>query len=219
MPLQVCPATEADAGRLAEIERDAYAGNPFTPFLFPGPMPQPSAGAGVGRAAELAEQMRTDATARWAKVVDGDTQKQQQRQQQQPEQIIAFAKWHVYDEAASKPAGRTFGAGCNIEACEALFGGLAEMRGRTMEGKPCVYLHLLQTDPAHQRRGAAGLLIQHVLEDARGRQLAVRLESSAEAHALYLRHGFEDVERQGLDFAPWGLDQVHEVWAMVCRDP
>ncbi|KXJ95733.1 acetyltransferase [Microdochium bolleyi] len=202
MPLQVCPATEADAARLVEIERDAYAGNPFTPFLFPGPMP-PSAGA--GRAAELAEQLRADATARWAKVVDTDV----------PGLTVAIAKWHVYDQGADKPAPRTFGPGCNIEACEALFGGLAGVRERTMEGKPCVYLHLLQTDPKHQRRGAAGLLIARVLEDARALGLPVRLESSAEAHTLYLRNGFDDVEKHSLDFAPWGLDKVHEVWAMV----
>ena len=80
-------------------------------------------------------------------------------------------------------------------------------------------MHLLQTDPDHQRRGAAGLLIQHMLQDARELGLPVWLESSAEAHSVYRKHGFVDVETHTVDFAPWGLDRVHEVWAMVWREP
>ncbi|KAH7035222.1 acetyltransferase [Microdochium trichocladiopsis] len=215
MPLQVHAATAADADRLAKIEHDAYANNPFTPYLFPGPMP---AAAGPGRAAELAEQLRTDATTRWTKVVDTDISPAGGNEGGQ-EQVIAMAKWHVYPEAAAAPTPRTWGPGCNVEACEALFGGLAKMRGRIMAGKPCVYLHLLQTDPKHERRGAGGMLIQDMLKSARELGLPVFLESSAVAHALYLKHGFEDIEKQSLDFAPWGLDQTHETWAMVCENP
>lgn len=147
MPLQVQPATAADAPRMVEIERDAYASNVFTQYLFPGPMP---AGAAAGRAAELAEQMRSDPTTRWTKVVDtdllggGDGDGEDQdgvAETTRQKAIVAMAKYHVYKEAADSPAGRTFGPGCNVEACEALFGGLARMRERTMAGKACVCKH------------------------------------------------------------------------------
>lgn len=58
-----------------------------------------------------------------------------------------------------------------------------------------------------------------MLQDARELCLPVWLESSAAAHSVYRKHGFVDVEAHTVDFAPWGLDQVHETWAMVCQEP
>lgn len=124
MPLILQPATEADAPRAAAIEREAYAPNPFNPVLFPGPFPAPPPGENP-RAAEMAKPLREDPSTRWLKVVDTDIAPTDDNAQ-----MIGFAQWHIND-GSQLPAGpRTFGPGCNAEACEALFGGLANMRAK-----------------------------------------------------------------------------------------
>jgi hypothetical protein len=126
MSLQVQPATEADARRAVELEAIAYGPNPFTPILFPGPMP---ASAKDGRAELLAKQLKEDPTTRWHKVVDMALNGEGQ--------MISFVKWHVYTEKPElKP--REFGQGCNVEACELLFGGLQKQRTRILGDRPYV---------------------------------------------------------------------------------
>lgn len=131
MPLELKPATEADAKRAAIIERDAYAPNPFSRILFPGPFPPEALD---GRAGFLATELKEDSTTRWLKVVDTDLP--------EDEQMIAFAKWHIYTEKPKPTAPRTFGPGCNVEACEMLFPGIAAQRMRILGDKPyvCKYL-------------------------------------------------------------------------------
>lgn len=128
MPLELRPATAADAVRAVEIEHVAYGSSPFSPILFPGPHP---ADAAQLRAAELSEQLRTDLTTRWAKVIDTDLP------DGSPQQMVAFAKWHIYTEKPT-PTPRTFGAGCNVEACEMLFGGIAASQERILGQRPYV---------------------------------------------------------------------------------
>lgn len=125
MVLEVQPATEADASRAVEIENIAYGPSPFSAILFPGPMP---ADAKSGRAEFLTKQLNEDSTTRWIKVVDTDLE---------GEQMVAFSKWHVYTEKP-KLTLREFGQGCNIEACEMLFGGLQKQRARILGDRPYV---------------------------------------------------------------------------------
>jgi hypothetical protein len=118
------PAEEADAHRIAEIERDAYSVSPFSPMFFPGPFP---ADALDTRAAGMVQALRTDPTTRWWKVVDPELGGADAG-------LVAFAQWHVYTGEARQPEPqpRTFGPGTNVPACEALFGGISEMRYRLM---------------------------------------------------------------------------------------
>lgn len=133
MPLQVLPAVEADALRIAELERDAYLPSPVSPILFPGPHP---ADALDVRAAQMAESLRTDPSIRWFKVVDTDLPEGQQ--------LIAFAQWNVYHPDPAPPAPlRTFGAGSNPAACEEYFTMVGGSRKRMMEGKTYVCKSLL----------------------------------------------------------------------------
>lgn len=123
MPLELQPAGEADAVRAMKIQDAAYADSPFNSVLFPGPFPE----NGLEMLAEgLVRQRRESATTRWSKVVDTDL----------PEgdgQMIAFSKWHILPDGPVM-APRVFGEGCNVEACQKLFGGLQEQRGRLMKG-------------------------------------------------------------------------------------
>lgn len=126
MPLEVQPATEADAQRAVEIEAIAYGPSPFNAVLFPGPMPD---NAKQGRAKFLTKQLNDDPTTRWNKVVDTDLDGE--------EKMVAFSKWHVYAEKP-KVTPREFGQGCNIEACEMLFGGLQTQRTRILGDRPYI---------------------------------------------------------------------------------
>lgn len=132
MPLELQPATEADAVRAAEIESVAYGPSPFNKVLFPGPFPDNPL---ADRAAALAKSFGEDSTQRWLKVVDPDLE---------GGRTIAFAKWHVF---AEKPVltPRQFGPGCNIEACEKLFGGIQDQRIRLLGDRPyiCAYMFAL----------------------------------------------------------------------------
>ncbi|KAI1376341.1 acyl-CoA N-acyltransferase [Hypoxylon crocopeplum] len=206
MPLELQPAIEADARRSAEIESAAYAPNPFNRILFPGPFPPEVLD---GRASQLAAELKRDDTTHWFKVVDTDLP--------EAEQMIAFAKWHIYTEMP-RPTTRTFGPGCNVEACEMLFGGIAKQRVRILGDRQYVYLSLLHTDPKHQGRGAGGILVKWGVEEARKLGFITYLESSESGHALYKKCGFRDVECLTLDMSKWGATEKHNTWSMIC-DP
>ncbi|KAI2619375.1 acyl-CoA N-acyltransferase [Hypomontagnella submonticulosa] len=204
MPLELKPATEADAKRAAIIERDAYAPNPFSRILFPGPFPPEALD---GRAGFLATELKEDSTTRWLKVVDTDLP--------EDEQMIAFAKWHIYTEKPKPTAPRTFGPGCNVEACEMLFPGIAAQRMRILGDKPYVYLSLLHTDPKHQGRGAGGMLVTWGVDEARKLGLIAYLESTEAGHSVYAKCGFRDVECMSLDMSKWGATEMHNTWSMI----
>jgi hypothetical protein len=130
MPLVLQEAIEADAPRIVEIERLAYASNPMSPVLFPGPFPPDAA---KDRAEGMVKQLREDPTVRWRKVVDTETG-----------EIAAFAKWNIIETPKPLPRGRQFGPGCNVEACEEFFGGIHQKRTELMGEKA----HCCRMNPA-----------------------------------------------------------------------
>jgi hypothetical protein len=124
--LEIQPATDTDALRAAEIESLAYAPSIFNSFLFPGPFPP---NIREIRAEAMVKEAQRDRTARWMKVVDPELEGDAR--------AIAFAKWHVYEQVPDlKPA--RFGPGCNVEACETLFGWLQDERKRITGDRPYV---------------------------------------------------------------------------------
>ncbi|KAK7752439.1 hypothetical protein SLS62_005592 [Diatrype stigma] len=199
MPLELRPATEADAAREAEIEALAYAPNPFNHILFPGPFPP---GAMAARAAELAAELREDGDAgRWLKVVDTDL----------GEGAVAWARWHIYADSGRPrptPRRRTFGPGSNVEACELLFDGIDEQKERLIGERPCVY-------PKHQGRGAGGMLVNWGIEEAKRRGLPAYLVSSEAGHPLYQKWGFRDLGLLRVDFSKWGATEKQNNWVMI----
>lgn len=126
MPLELRQADGEDAPRAAQLEAAAYAPNPFNRILFPGPFPPEALD---GRAQQMLHGLKTDARIKWLKIIDTDLP-------EGPEQMIAFAEWHIYHEKPQPTQPRTFGPGCNKETCEMLFGGIAKQRQRIMGDKP-----------------------------------------------------------------------------------
>ncbi|KAF4778702.1 acetyltransferase [Colletotrichum scovillei] len=208
MPIEIQPVLESDLRRCAEIEKLAFSGSPLDPVLFPGPMPEDMMGI---RAEELAKQFREDTTVRFHKAVDTDLSGD--------EAIIAWSKWNAYSEGLPVPKPRVWGPGCNEEACNKLFHGLDEMRQRLMGGKKVVYLHILVTDPKHQRRGAGWQLMTPIVQEAVRLGVPAYLESSRAGHHLYQKVGFKDIDEYLIDFSQYGLEQPHINWAMLWELP
>jgi len=77
MPLELRELTAADLPRGLEIEKLAYAPNPFTPYLFPGPFPEDAKNVRLDYFIKTIEE---DETARHVKVIDTEIEGDEQQQ-------------------------------------------------------------------------------------------------------------------------------------------
>jgi hypothetical protein len=145
MAIVVRKVSDDDLPRAIEVETAAYADNPLSPLLFPGPFPPD---ASVNRVPDLIEMRNSDPTINFLQAYDEETG-----------QLVAFAKWSVYktneEAATSDRPMRSFGAGTNREGCEAFFGMLKSKKKELMGHKPhlCKYTRLsffLGAVPFHQ---------------------------------------------------------------------
>ncbi|KAK2009861.1 acetyltransferase [Colletotrichum eremochloae] len=208
MAIEIQTVVEADLRRCAEIEHLAFAESPLNQVLVPGPLPENMVEV---RADEIAKQLREDPTVRMFKAVDtalsGD------------ESIIGWCKFNVHADGMPEPKPREWPSGFNLEACRMMFGGLDKMRKRLMAGKPSVYIHILVTDPKHQRRGAGLQLMTPGIQEAARLGVPAYLESSVAGHHLYTKIGFKDVEEHRVDFSNLGVELIHLNWAMIWEPP
>lgn len=129
MPLEIQPGLDEDASRFAEIEHVAYKDNPMEPVLFPGPFPEDVL---IKRAEGLLKSKNEDPQIRWVKAIDTDTN-----------EVLGWAQWQIIDgPKLVAPEKRTFGQGCNVEACEEFFGAIHKTRHELMDGKhhACMFM-------------------------------------------------------------------------------
>jgi hypothetical protein len=135
MTIVLREVSDDDLPRACEIEAAAYADNPLSPILNPGPFPPEYR---QQRVPQLIETRKKDSTVRYLQAYDEETS-----------QMVAFAKWSIYDTleaaAAAKRPSRTYGPGMNRKACEAFFGELSSRKERLMGGKP----HLCRSNARH----------------------------------------------------------------------
>ena len=71
---------------------------------------------------------------------------------------------------------------------------MIQVQRRDVSLKIVLDLSFIGTDPQHERRGAASLLLRWGLEQCKRYQVPAYLESTADAGVLYRKHGFEVVE-------------------------
>ncbi|KPM34500.1 hypothetical protein AK830_g12070 [Neonectria ditissima] len=199
MVLHLVEATEDDAARAAAIEQVAYGPSPVSAVLFPGPRPT----EGNPRAAGLISQRRADPACRWLKVVDPSIDGSSE------DKMIAFAMWYIWATPPSSSLSGARGPGSNPEACELFFGGMIRKRDELM------HLKLLHTEPKHQKRGAASLLLEWGLKEAERLGFPAFLEASEQARPLYEKWGFKEVDKLTVDFSPWGGPPKIEVPLML----
>ncbi|KAI1828605.1 acyl-CoA N-acyltransferase [Xylaria intraflava] len=209
MPLKLQPATQADAERAAEIEKDAYNEDLFSPILFPGPFPEPQASKRNWRAEELASIFHENPSVRWLKVIDTDIEGGKHN-----EQMIGFAQWNINDGSQPPTKPRAYGPGANVEACKEVSAGLQAVRSARLKIKH-VHLSLLHVDPKHQRRGAGRMLVMWGIEESKRLGLPAFLESSGKGHSLYLSCGFRDVDVHAVDFTKWGKPASRVTYIMA----
>ncbi|KAI1436764.1 acyl-CoA N-acyltransferase [Xylaria sp. CBS 124048] len=209
MPLELHPATEADAERAAAIEKEAYASDLFMPILFPGPFPEPQAGQKDWRVEELQGVIREDPSVRWLKVIDTDIKPDEANSQ-----MIGFAQWNINDGSQPPPKPRTFGVGANVAACKEA-SALLQTTRRSRQQTKHVHLSMLHVDPRHQRRGAGRMLVMWGVEEAKKLGFPVFLESSEVGASLYLTCGFSFVDIDALDFTKWGKPATRITYIMA----
>lgn len=206
MVLQLVQATEDDAPRAIAVETEAYgADSPVSRVLYPGPRPT----EGTHKVDDLIKQRRADPDIRWFKVIDTSLDVSPE------DKAIAFAQWYVWTTPPTSTLSAARGPGSNPEACELFFGGMNRKRDALMSGKPYIYLKRLHTEPKHQRRGAASLLLKWGLEESDRLGIPAVLESSPQGRLLYEKWGFREVDNLTVDFSPWGGPSKIEVPLML----
>lgn len=128
MHLELRPCQPSDYSRAAVVEKRAWSGSLFSKILFPGPFPDNILEI---RAQEIAKEIEAEPANRWFEVVDTDAEN--------PNEGVAFAKWQIFtDKLPGRRQNRVFGEGCNVEACNLLFGNLANLRDKYVGDKHCI---------------------------------------------------------------------------------
>lgn len=125
MAIVLREVSDEDVARACEIEFLAYRGNPLSPILALGLFP---ADSGQQRVDQVVQMRKDDPTVHYMQAVDEYSGK-----------MFAFAKWHIFEssevaKAASRPL--SFGAGRNVEACMAFFGGMKDRKEQLMGSRP-----------------------------------------------------------------------------------
>ncbi|KAJ3474130.1 hypothetical protein NLG97_g9976 [Lecanicillium saksenae] len=207
MGLKVMPAGEKDVARSVVIENAAYGRNPISHIIFPGPFEN---NADAAREEAMVKNLRADPeSCLWIQAVDED------RIAQGEHGMVCFSMGYLWESTPVPPPKRAWGPGSNPEACELFFGTMTDKWFNRLGSKPHFYLKLLHTDPAHQRRGAGSMLLQHFADEADKRGLESYLEASDEGRPLYEKFGYETVEVMVTDFSKWGGMDKYETCLML----
>ncbi|RFU81553.1 hypothetical protein TARUN_647 [Trichoderma arundinaceum] len=208
MPLEIVPATEADLLQSIAIEKRAYGPNKTSPVFFPG-----EGMSDEDRIAIMTRRRDEEPACQWMKIVDTDLEAKGENG------MVAFTLWFIWsgDLRPSFPE-RKWGAGTNVEACDAFFGEMDRRWWKRFEGKPHVYLKLLHTDPVHQRRGAGSMCLRWGAAEADRLGLVSYLEASEEGRLLYEKHGYKEVDRITVDLSKWGTPIDATTYLMI-REP
>jgi GNAT superfamily N-acetyltransferase len=223
MPLQLAPAGEADLPKILEVQYAAFAQDPINRLMFPVPTP-PST---FEKSLDRARRDISNPDVAFMKVTETETG-----------EIVSFAKWYIYkhqrpEEEWNKEEKRDWGEGTNVEVADTFFGLLTRNRRKFMAGEPyccklvtsrgrriCTkrcpaVLNLLDTLPAHQRRGAGTKLLRWCADVADQYGLPIYLEASPAGYHLYRKFGFEDVENIDMDLTRWGGVGTHRFACMI----
>ncbi|KAB8262343.1 acyl-CoA N-acyltransferase [Aspergillus pseudonomiae] len=122
-----------------------------------------------------------------------------------PSDIMAYAKWDLQPDECGERFP-PWHPESNAELCTQYFGGNENQRRNLMQGRKHYYLDMLCTDPQHQRRGAASLLVQWGCDLADRNGAAIYIASSDQGIGLYRKFGFKLLE--GRDDTPEGANPM-----------
>lgn len=125
-------------------------------------------------------------------------------------EVIGFAKWyfvhdpHIQHWPVTNPDD--LGPGLNRKLYDAYFGEMRRRREKIYRDKneDYVYMCVLVTDPAAQRRGVGKKLLQAGLKEVDKAGLECFINASPEGKGLYSKFGWEDVTHVTVDLKEYG---------------
>lgn len=116
--------------------------------------------------------------------------------------------------------------GSNVEACKEFFGALESMQKKYIDPENMYVMGLLGTDPEFHRKGAATMLLKHVLDMADREGKKAYIEATKPGRPVYERLGWKVIDRITLSLDEEDVnsgkikdeDREGQNWVMM-RDP
>ncbi|KAI0908735.1 putative GNAT family acetyltransferase [Ustulina deusta] len=209
MPLKLYPAAPADAGRISDIHMAAFASNAMLLAQFR----TPDVREGLRESIRLKALADIDDPKVSVLVVreipsDSDTPDltgaddgsyhhsgaigERRREETPAGQVIAFAKWShpVGEDEEYEETAWIWPPGTNMKILESWGKATEEREKQAVGDNPCYRLTFMGTDPAHERRGAASMMVRWGLGQCSKDGVPGYLESTLDAAPFYEKMGF-----------------------------
>ncbi|KAI1423333.1 putative GNAT family acetyltransferase [Xylaria sp. FL1777] len=238
MPLKLYPAVSADAGRISEIHMAAFASNAMLLAQFDTPNVREGLRESI-RLKALADiddpkisvlvvrEIPSDSDASELTGVEAGNYRQsgligERRREGIPAgEVIAFAKWShpVGKDEEYEETAWIWPPGTNMEILDSWGKATEEGQAQAVGDHPCYRLTFMGTDPAHERRGAASMIVRWGLEQCNKDSVPGYLESTLDAAPFYEKMGFAAFGKISLRYSVNGQDQyeLYEEIAFVHR--
>ncbi|KAF2787556.1 putative GNAT family acetyltransferase [Melanomma pulvis-pyrius CBS 109.77] len=215
MSLVLAHASAADAARIAEIHMAAFGRNGMLLAQFP----TPSVRRGLQEAIE-AKALADILDPRITVLVVQEVEIEQQSPKNNG-RIIGFAKW-IHPVATGENYAETpwvWPEGTTWDVLDAWTRTVEEAEKNVLGKSPCYRLTFMSTDPLHQKRGAATMMVQWGLEHCKREGVPAYLESTMEAAPLYSKNGFTVAATMSLSMKGEGdnTDKVYQEVACIFR--
>ncbi|MCJ1475547.1 hypothetical protein MMC13_004210 [Lambiella insularis] len=181
MVLKLSVAAERDASRIAAIHMAAFGFNQLLQAQFP--------------TAAIRDKLQISIADKALKdIQDPKTAVLVVRDQ---DDIISFAKWSlpVLESDSYIEPPWIWPEGTNHAVLDEWTEKVEAAKKKLLGQIPCFHLSFIGTDPLHERRGAASLLLKWGIEQCERHNAPAYLESTVDAAQLYERHDFKAAEK------------------------
>ncbi|KAI0454715.1 putative GNAT family acetyltransferase [Xylaria acuta] len=239
MPLKLYPAVPTDAGRISEIHIAAFASNAMLLAQFQTPEVRKRLRESI-RMKALADiedpkitvlvvrDILQDSDTLYMREAEGDSythsdfniiRNWSNSEESQAGKVIAFAKWShpVGKDEKYEETAWVWPPGTNMNILESWGRATEEAQEQSVGDQPCYRLTFMGTDPSHERRGAASMMVRWGLEQCRKDNIPGYLESTLDAAPFYGKMGFTKSRRISLEYVVEDQNQykVYEELAFV----
>ena len=177
MPLTLKLAAEKDALRIADIHMAAFSSNEMLLAQFPTP-------------AVRAELHHSIATKALDDIRDPHMAVLLVQESQSNGEVISFAKWSLPLSTPYNESPWRWPEGTRLDILDQWTQRVESAHKEILGNKPFYHLSFIGTDPKHERRGAATMLIKWALDRCSHDGKSAYLESTSTAYDLYMRLGF-----------------------------